>query len=45
MNRRDLEQMRQRLAARSATEREDHPILLALAGILFAVAFILAAFL
>ena len=45
MNRQDLEQMRQRLAARSVTESEDHPILLVLAGVLFAVAFILAAFL
>ena len=45
MNRREIIEMRRRLAARSAGEGEDHPILLAMAGILFALVFILASFL
>ena len=45
MNRRDIDAMRDRLAARSGGEGEDHPVLIVLAGVLFAVAFVLAAFL
>ena len=44
MNQSDLRTMRQRLADRSAGEAEDHPVLLALATVLFALVFILAAF-
>ena len=40
MNRRDLEQMKQRLAARSSAESEDHPALIALAAILFGLAIV-----
>ena len=45
MNRRDLDDMRDRLAARHAAETEDHPAILALGVFLFAVALILFAFL
>jgi hypothetical protein len=44
MNRRDLEEMRQRLAARSATDGEDHPLLLVLVAVLFVVLFVTANF-
>lgn len=45
MNRRDIEEMRQRLAARSATDTEDHPAVLLAAGVLLAAVAILSAFL
>jgi hypothetical protein len=44
MNRRDIDEMRRRLAARSITEGEDHPLTLAVATILFLAVFFLAFF-
>jgi hypothetical protein len=44
MNRRDIEEMRERLAARSATDGQDRPAPLVLAGVLFIVLFVTANF-
>ena len=44
MNRRDLDAMRQRLAARSASEEEDPPILLGLVSVLIVVIFVFLMF-
>lgn len=45
MNRRELDAMRQRLAARGASEEEDPPILLGLVSVLIVVVFIFSMFL
>ena len=45
MNRRELDAMRQRLAARSASEEEDPPILLGLVAFLFVFVFVAGMFL
>ncbi len=45
MNRRDIDAMRERLAARTVSEGEDHPAVLGLAAFLFGLALVLAAFL
>ena len=45
MNRRDLDAMRERLAARTAAETDDHPAVIAAAVFLFGLAVILACFL
>jgi|LauGreDrversion4_2_1035121.scaffolds.fasta_scaffold237043_5 hypothetical protein len=44
MNRRDLDALRQRLAARGASEEDDPPGLLAVAAVLLAVVFIFSMF-
>ena len=44
MNRRDLDAMRQRLAARSASEEDDPPILLGLVSVLIVVIFVFSMF-
>jgi len=44
MNRRELEAMRERLAARSASEEEDPPILLGLVSVLIVVVFVFSMF-
>jgi hypothetical protein len=44
MNRRDLEEMRRRLSARSAAEGEDSKLLLAIAAVLFVFLFVTANF-
>ena len=44
MNRRDLEEMRRRLADRQVAETVDHPAMLMLAGAMFFLLFIVAAF-
>jgi len=44
MNRRELDAMRERLAARSASEEEDPPILLGLVSVLIVVVFVFAMF-
>jgi hypothetical protein len=44
MNRREIEEMRRRLADRSAAEGEDSPVLLGLAAVLFVVLIIIANF-
>ena len=44
MNRRDLDAMRQRLAARAAAEEDDPPILLGLVSVLLVVVFIFSMF-
>jgi hypothetical protein len=44
MNRRDLDAMRQRLAARGASEEDDPPILLGLVSVLLVVVFVFSMF-
>jgi hypothetical protein len=44
MNRREIDEMRRRLAARTITEGEDHPLALAAATLLFLAVFFLAFF-
>jgi len=44
MNRKDIDAMRLRLAARTVSEGEDHPAVLILAAFLFGLAMVLAAF-
>lgn len=44
MNRRDLDAMRQRLAARAAADAEDHPAALAALAVLAATVFFVAFF-
>jgi hypothetical protein len=44
MNRRELDAMRERLAARSASEGEEHPAAAIAAGVLFAAVILLACF-
>jgi hypothetical protein len=44
MNRRDLDAMRQRLAARSASQEDDPPILLGLVSVLIVVIFVFSMF-
>jgi hypothetical protein len=44
MNRREIDAMRQRLAARSASEEEDPPILLGLVSVLIVVVFVFSMF-
>jgi hypothetical protein len=44
MNRREIEAMRERLAARTVSETEDPPILLGLVAFLFAFVFVVAMF-
>jgi len=44
MNRRDIDAMRRRLAARTASEGEDHPATLAVVTLLFLAVFFLAFF-
>lgn len=44
MNRRDLEEMRQRLAERQAAQAADHPALLVLTGAMFFLLFLILAF-
>lgn len=42
MNRRDIDAMRERLAARTAADTDDHPALYALAAFLFGLAVFMA---
>ncbi len=44
MNRRELDAMRERLAARGASEENDPPILLGLVSVLIVVVFVFAMF-
>ena len=44
MNRRDIEEMRRRLAGRTVSEGDDHPATLAVATLLFLAVFFLAFF-
>jgi len=44
MNRRDLEEMRRRLEARQIERATDHPAMLVLAGSMFALTFLILAF-
>jgi hypothetical protein len=44
MNRRELDAMRERLAARGASEENDPPILLGLVSVLLVVVFVFAMF-
>jgi hypothetical protein len=44
MNRREIDAMRQRLAARGASEEDDPPILLGLVSVLLVVVFVFAMF-
>jgi hypothetical protein len=44
MNRREIDAMRQRLAARGASEENDPPILLGLVSVLLVVVFVFAMF-
>jgi hypothetical protein len=44
MNRRELDALRQRLAARGASEENDPPILLGLVSVLLVVVFVFAMF-
>ena len=44
MNRRELEELRQRLAERQAAQAADHPAMLVLAGAMFFLLFLILAF-
>jgi hypothetical protein len=44
MNRREIDAMRERLAARGASEEDDPPILLGLVSVLLVVVFVFAMF-
>ena len=44
MNRRELEEMRRRLAERQAAQAADHPALLVLTGVMFFLLFLIMAF-
>jgi hypothetical protein len=44
MNRREIDAMRERLAARTTTEGEEHPAVVGLAVFLFGLALVMACF-